>query len=157
MSRQPSSSVPIAAGMSGGPAGLVGLEARVREDLANERREIDEMDMVDSIHESGSGTRNIPAAIGTLEEGWRDIESAVVGYAGDGGGGLRFAHHQVGPRQQLVEFERGRRDPLLAPLQEWPPARADTGPTLYMYLWDSKVLSQCSELPSVSGRLAQRG
>jgi ATP-dependent helicase HepA len=104
-----------AAGMTDGPAGLVGLEARVREDLANERREIDEMDMVDSIHESGSGSRDIPAAIGTLEDGWRDIESAVVGYAGDGAGGLRFAHHRVGPRQQLVEFERGRRDPLLAP------------------------------------------
>ena len=73
-----------AAGMTDGPAGLVGLEARVREDLASERREIDEMDMVDSIHESGSGTRDIPAAIGTLEDGWRDIESAVVGYAGDG-------------------------------------------------------------------------
>ena len=103
------------AGMTGGPAGLVGREAQVREDLANERREIDEMDMVDSIHESGSGIRDIPAAIGTLEDGWRDIESAVVGYAGDGGGGLRFAHHRMGPRQQLVEFERGRRDPLLAP------------------------------------------
>ena len=57
-----------AAGMTDGPAGLVGLEARVREDLARERREIDEMDMVDSIHESGSGTRDIPAAIGTLED-----------------------------------------------------------------------------------------
>lgn len=104
-----------AAGMADGPAGLVSLEARIREDLANERREIDEMDMVDSIHESGSETRDIPAAIGTLEDGWRDIESAVVGYAGDGSGGLRFSHHRVGPGQQLVEFERGRRDPLLTP------------------------------------------
>ena len=92
-----------------------GLEARIREDLASERREIDEMDMVDSIHESGSGTRDIPAAIGTLETDWRDIESAVVGYAGDGSGGLRFSHHRGGPRQQLVVFERGRADPLLAP------------------------------------------
>ena len=104
-----------AAGMTDGPAGLVSLDARIREDLASERREIDEMDMVDSIHESGSGTRDIPAAIGTLEMGWRDIESAAVGYAGDGSGGLRFSHHRVGPRQQLVEFARGKRDPLLAP------------------------------------------
>jgi ATP-dependent helicase HepA len=79
-----------AVGMADGPAGLVSLDARIREDLASERREIDEMDMVDSIHESSSGTRDIPAAIGTLEMGWREIESAVVGYAGDGSAGLRF-------------------------------------------------------------------
>lgn len=103
------------AGIADGPAGLVRLDSRIREDLARERREIDGMDMLESIHESGSGTRDIAAAIGALEMGWRDIESAVVGYAGDGSGGLRFSHHRGGTRQQLMDFALGSRAPLLAP------------------------------------------
>ena len=104
-----------AAGIADGPTGLIRLDARIREDLARERREIDGMDMLESIHESGSGARDIAAAIGTLEMGWRDIESAVVGYAGDGSGGLRFSHYRGGNRQQLMQFALGTRAPLLAP------------------------------------------
>ncbi len=104
-----------AAGVTDGPEGLVRMGPRIRDDLARERKEIDGMDMLESIHDSGTGTRDIAAAIGLLEMGWRDIESAVVGYAGDGSGGLRFSHHRRGPRQQLIEFERGSAAPLLAP------------------------------------------
>ena len=84
---------------------------------------------------------------------WIGAARAVVNKPGRRGGSP--IDHRT--KYEGLLADDGRRDPLLAPLQEWPPARADTGPTLYMYLWDSKVLSQCSELPSVSGRLAQRG
>ena len=104
-----------AAGIADGPQGLIGLGPKIRDDLVRERREIDGMDMLESVHASGMGTRDIPASIGMLELGWRDIESAVVGYAGDGSGGLRFSHHHAGIRQQFVKFERGPAAPLLAP------------------------------------------
>ena len=118
-----------AAGITGGPAGLIHLAARVRADLARERREIDGMDMLESIHESGWGSRDIAADIGTLEMSWRNIESAVVGYAGDGSGGLRFSHFRSGKRQQLMEFARGSRPPLLAP-RIFAKAGAALGPTV---------------------------
>lgn len=104
-----------AAGVADGPGGLLRLAPRIRDDLARERREIDGMDMLESVHDSGSGARDVAASIGMLETGWRDIESAVIGYAGDGSGGIRFSHHRKGPRQQLVVFERGPAAPLLPP------------------------------------------
>ena len=78
------------------PAGLVGLEARVREDLANERREIDEMDMVDSIHEAGgepaisrrlsgrwktAGATSSRRSWGTRVRGAEDCASPITGWA----------------------------------------------------------------------------
>jgi ATP-dependent helicase HepA len=104
-----------AAGAADGPDGLTRLTPQIRDDLARERKEIDGMDMLESIHDSGSGARDVAASIGMLEMGWRDIESSVVGYTGDGAGGLRFSHHRKGPRQQLVVFERGIAAPLLPP------------------------------------------
>jgi hypothetical protein len=92
---------------------------------------------------------------------WIGAARAVVNKPGRRGGGRnylswhlfypRFHTERGSPIDHRIKYEGsladdGRRDPLLAPLQEWPPARADTGPTLYMYLWDSKMLSQCSEL-----------
>ncbi len=104
-----------AAGAAEGPEGLIRLAPRIRDDLARERKEIDGMDMLESVNDSVSGARDIAASIGALETGWRDIESAIVGYAGDGNGGLRFSRHRKGPRQQLVVFERGTAAPLLPP------------------------------------------
>lgn len=43
------------------------------------------------------------------------IENAVLGYAGDGKGGLRFLPERKGPRQQVVSFRRGPADPLMSP------------------------------------------
>ena len=64
--------------------------------------------MVDSIHESGSGTRDIPPAIGTLEDGWRNIESRGRGVRGRRGGGLRFAHHRRGTQAATRGVRAGK-------------------------------------------------
>jgi ATP-dependent helicase HepA len=104
-----------AAGVADGPEGLIDLAPQIREDLTAERREIDGMDMLEAVHDSASGFRDIAASIGMLEMNWRGIESAVVAYAGRGSGGLGFSHRGLGPRQQVTQFERGSAAPLLAP------------------------------------------
>jgi ATP-dependent helicase HepA len=98
-----------------GPEGMAGLAARVAEDMARERKEIDSVDMLESAYQTASGTREVASSIGELEADWRAIETAVIGYAGDGAGGLRFSWHRAGPRHQVVHFERGKADPLMPP------------------------------------------
>jgi ATP-dependent helicase HepA len=99
-----------------GPGGLVGQIDALRSELADERQRIDGLDLLESVHESLSETRDIAASIGELELGWRDLQAALVGYAGSGEGGLRFHARQVSSRHaQFVRFERGRADPLMPP------------------------------------------
>jgi ATP-dependent helicase HepA len=98
-----------------GPEGITRQATTVRDDMGKERREIDSMDMLESIHDTESGMGNVAAAIGHLETNWREIENSVLGYAGDEKGGLRFLHDRKGPRQQIVSFRRGPADPLMSP------------------------------------------
>jgi ATP-dependent helicase HepA len=98
-----------------GPEGLNGLTEKVTEDLKRERREIDSMDMLESIHETSTGIIDVATAMGELEANWRDIEAATVGFAAGDGGGLRFRKYDVGPGGQFAQFERGKADPLVPP------------------------------------------
>ena len=52
------------AGMESGPAGLQRLGGEVRADLDTARRDIDKVDMLESIHESSADERDITAALG---------------------------------------------------------------------------------------------
>jgi len=103
------------AAVANGPEGMAAMAARVAEDMARERKEIDSMDMLESAYDTASGARDIASSIGDLEADWRAIEAAVIGYAGDAEGGLRFSWRRTGPRHQAVRFERGRVDPLMPP------------------------------------------
>jgi ATP-dependent helicase HepA len=96
-----------------GPEGLSGLTEKVSEDLKRERRDIDSMDMLDSIHDARTGVVDIAASIGELELNWRYIEAATVGFAAENAGGLRFRKYDVGPGGQFTQFERGNNDPLV--------------------------------------------
>jgi ATP-dependent helicase HepA len=98
-----------------GPEGLNSLTEKVAEDLKRERREIDSMDMLESIHDTSTGVIDIAAAMGELEANWRDIEAATVRFAAGDGGGLRFRKYDVGPSGQFAQFERGIADPLVPP------------------------------------------
>ena len=99
-----------------GPQALARRADAVRDGLAAERRQIDGMDLLESVHESVSGMRDVAAAVGALELRWRDVREALVGYAGNHEGGLRFFPRQVGPANlQTVRFERGPMDPLMPP------------------------------------------
>ncbi len=104
-----------AAAIEDGPEGIRRCAAIVRENMAREHREIDSMDMLESIYDTTSGMGNIAASIGHMETNWRDIEDAVLRYVGNGRGGLRFVHELKGPRQQVVCFHRGHADPLMSP------------------------------------------
>ena len=64
-----------------GPEGLSGLTEKVTEDLKRERREIDSMDMLESIHDARTGVVDIASAMGELEANWRQIEAATMGFA----------------------------------------------------------------------------
>jgi ATP-dependent helicase HepA len=98
-----------------GPEGLSRLIEKVSEDLKRERREIDSMDMLDSIHDARTGVVDIAAAIGELELRWRSIGAATVGFATGETGGLRFRKYDVGPGGQFTQFERGNSDPFVPP------------------------------------------
>lgn len=104
-----------AAAVNDGPEGIRMLSAAVRDDMARERKEIDSMDMLESISDTASGMGKIAASIGELETRWRTIENAVLGYVGEGKGGLRFVDERKGPRLQVVSFRRGPADPLMSP------------------------------------------
>ena len=97
-----------------GPEGVAGLAAGIAEDMARERKEIDSMDMLESAYESVSGTRDVASSIGELEADWRAIETAVIGYAGDGEGGLRFSWHRTGPRHQARSLRARESRPAYA-------------------------------------------
>lgn len=105
------------AALDNGPHGLMEEASGVTELLAQERKEIDGMDMLESVHESPSQTRDVAVSIGTFETGgWKSFEAALPGYAGDAEGGLRFFVRRSGTQyQQTVEFERGRVAPLMPP------------------------------------------
>jgi ATP-dependent helicase HepA len=98
-----------------GPQGLSGLTGRVTDDLKLERREIESMDMLESIHDTRTGVVDVAAAMGELEANWQLIETATTGYAGSGPGGLRFRSLEAGPGGRITKFERGGKAPLVPP------------------------------------------
>jgi ATP-dependent helicase HepA len=99
-----------------GPQGLVRCTEWVRQRLSEERKGIDSMDMLESIHQSATGLRDVASSIGKLETTWRDIDVALRAYAGQGPGGLRlFERRSSSPRKPLVRFDRGTVDPLMPP------------------------------------------
>ena len=99
-----------------GPRGLVGSIQEVRSRLAAERRNIDGMDLLESVHESATGLGDVASSVDAFEVEWKYAQAALVGYAGDRPGGLRFSTRQCDSSQrQLVRFERGRADPLMPP------------------------------------------
>lgn len=105
------------AAVADGPHGLISQSAAIAELLVEERKEIDGMDVLESVHESAIQLRDIAASLGSYEtNGWRDLEAALVGYAGEKPGGLRFRVRQTGsPQRRFIEFSRGDRAPLVSP------------------------------------------
>lgn len=101
-------------GILDGPRGLVGAVDRVRAALADERRDIDTVDMLDAIYESTSGLRDIATAVGELEADWRKMQGALSAYAGDGPGGLRLSVQESSP-MSMVRYGRGPVPPLMPP------------------------------------------
>jgi ATP-dependent helicase HepA len=98
-----------------GPAGLTGSIVKAADDLRRERREIDSMDMLESIHDARTGVVDIAAAIADLEGNWRQIKAATAGFASGDGGGLGFRDFAVGPGGEFTQFERGSRSLLVPP------------------------------------------
>ncbi|MFI5897672.1 protein DpdE [Actinoplanes sp. NPDC051513] len=101
-------------GIVDGPRGLVAAVDRVRAALADERRDIDTVDMLDTIYESTSGLRDIANAIGELEVDWRKMQRALSTYAGDSPGGLRLSVQESSP-MSMVRYGRGPIPPLMPP------------------------------------------
>jgi ATP-dependent helicase HepA len=98
-----------------GPEGINRLIPTVTNDLAEERREIDGMDMLEAIHNARTGVVDIATAIGELEVDWQGIEAATMGFASGAAGGLRFLTRTMGPGGQVTQFERGNKPPLVPP------------------------------------------
>lgn len=100
-------------GVLAGPRGLLDATEGVRTSLAEERRDIDTVDMLDAVYQSTSGLRDIASAVGDLEADWRARRHALTAYAGDGPGGLQLSVQ--GRSDAVVRFGLGRRTPLMPP------------------------------------------
>ncbi|MFF1274649.1 protein DpdE [Streptomyces marokkonensis] len=78
--------------LTDGPAGLTALAPALREDLRQAKRDVDTMDMLESIHETSEQARQTTGALDRLEQDWRTLRKSLVHYADDSSGGLRFRH-----------------------------------------------------------------
>lgn len=103
-----------AAAVLDGPEGFADVRDQVRDILNQERRHVHAMDMLESVHEAAP-SRDTAARIGRLEARWRELGAAIVNYAGQKPGGLRFASRHVDAQGRVVQFERGSSDPLMPP------------------------------------------
>lgn len=99
-----------------GPAGLTSLASTVKEELHRAKRDIDTMDMVESIHATSEHARQTTAALDLLEQDWRSLRSSLVRYADDSNGGLCFRHGQhTTAGHQRDQFDVGSSKPLIDP------------------------------------------
>ncbi|MFC0554892.1 protein DpdE [Planotetraspora thailandica] len=92
-----------ASGLEHGLEGLPAMAARVKADLAEARREIDKMDMLESIHETSIEGRDIATSLLEMEAGWRDTGQALSGYVDTSGGiGLRYEERTVDGSPNMI-------------------------------------------------------
>ncbi|MFF2255131.1 protein DpdE [Streptomyces sp. NPDC058142] len=75
-----------------GPGRLTSLAPSIREELRQAKRDIDTMDMLESVHEASEQTRQIAAALDRLEQDWPRLRTDLVHYADRNNGGLGFRH-----------------------------------------------------------------
>jgi ATP-dependent helicase HepA len=99
--------------VTGGPAALVEESKALRNALAEERREVERLDVLEASYEPAGPGRDTFAALDDLETDWRSIRDVTLNYAGSSAGGLRLQLREI--RDGLVEFTRGHRDPLVSP------------------------------------------
>jgi len=99
--------------LTGGPAALVEESKALRDVLAEERREVERLDVLEASYEPGGAGRGTFAALDDLETDWRSIRDTTLNYAGGSAGGLRLQLRDL--RDGLLEFTRGHRDPLVPP------------------------------------------
>lgn len=95
-----------------GPEGFAGLHDQIASTLDEERKHVQAMDMLESVHESAPA-RQVAEQMGHLESRWQNHRAALLGYAGDRPGGLRFTVHD--PNGRITTFERGDADLLMPP------------------------------------------
>ncbi|MFF9644197.1 protein DpdE [Kitasatospora aureofaciens] len=99
-----------------GPDGFPSAGERVREEMGEARRQIDKMDMLEAIHETSTEERDIASALGEIEWQWHSMRDALLRYAGDSEGGIKFRHYERTvdgcPREV---FDLGSSHPLIAP------------------------------------------
>jgi ATP-dependent helicase HepA len=75
-----------------GPGRLTSLAPSIREELRQAKRDIDTMDMLESVHEASEQTRQTAAALDRLEQDWQRLRTDLVHYADRNNGGLGFRH-----------------------------------------------------------------
>ncbi|WP_031521499.1 protein DpdE [Streptomyces sp. NRRL F-5123] len=102
--------------LADGPAGLTTLAPDLRENLREAKRDIDRMDMLESIHETSEQARQTTSALDRLEQEWRTLREDLVHYADDSSGGLRFRHDiRTVAGHQRDRFDVASSRPLIDP------------------------------------------
>jgi ATP-dependent helicase HepA len=99
--------------LAGGPAALVEESKTLRDALAEERREVERLDVLEASYQPAGGVgRDIFVALDDLEADWRSIRDVTVNYAGGSAGGLRLGLQER--RDGSLKFTRTGRDPLVS-------------------------------------------
>ncbi len=112
-----------------GPEGLQANAEQIRKELQTAQQEIDKMDMLEAIHETSTEGRDIAESVLAIEEQWRGMRDAMLGYVSDEGGiKLRHVDRTVDGCAQLL-FNPSQSRPLLDPRQ-WRTARAQLSPAM---------------------------
>ncbi|MFC4034630.1 protein DpdE [Streptomyces polygonati] len=75
-----------------GPVGLAAAIDEVRSDLLDARKQIEKMDMLDSIYEGAEDELDVSAALRELEGDWPSTRTAILAYTGHGAGGISLHH-----------------------------------------------------------------
>ncbi|ATE52697.1 protein DpdE [Actinosynnema pretiosum] len=107
------------AALESGPAGLRETEKSVHERLVNARREIDKMDMLESIHQNALHAAGTAQALSEFETHWGKWQGALLDYASGTGGGLGIRRSEQGSGANTVNvFDVRNSQPLMDP-QRW--------------------------------------
>lgn len=97
-----------------GPTAMTALADKITAAIARERREIEAMDALESIHHATLGVR-VAKSIGRMEEGWPQHERALRALVHGASGGLRLTVEPDSGQVVTIGFDQ-RNPPLISPL-----------------------------------------
>lgn len=100
--------------LRGGPTAMTALSNTISTALANERREIEAMDALESVHDGVLGLR-VTRRINRLEQRWPEHEKALRASINPASGGLRLTIEPPSGPVATIGFDH-RNPPLISPL-----------------------------------------
>ncbi|MEY9211939.1 restriction endonuclease subunit R [Thermobifida halotolerans] len=138
--------------LTNGREGFTADVQRVRAQLTTAREEITKMDMLESIHDTSLGGRDIAELLDSYEQRWRDTQWAVLNYTSNSGGGIGLQRRTRRLNSvERVEFDVFSAQPLIDP-RSWRRLRLRVSKEMA-----SGTFNRSAALRSPGTRLFRRG